>query len=289
MNVKDARIPGQTLIKNKKLRSQLMLFTGIILVYLILNIVLGGRLLTPMNLKIILSHTVFPALVAWGMSFFFSTGIIDLSIGSNIILSANIGCLLATKYNLGMFGLIVGTILCVVIFEHLVIRCAISLKIPSWIAGLGAALVYEAILALYITSNNIFALDLYKEYRILGDMPYMGFVYIIGFILAYILFNRTSIGLNIRAVGSNEKVAAAMGIDKKKTVFLGALIGGYFYWPCCCSTALLFRKNIFSDWSGKSKYHLPGSCLCSSIRFYFKNSYWSCWYFHLFLFHYEYL
>ena len=135
---------------------------------------------------------------------------------------------MATKYNLGMFGLIVGTILCVVIFEHLVIRCAISLKIPSWIAGLGAALVYEAILALYITSNNIFALDLYKEYRILGDMPYMGFVYIIGFILAYILFNRTSIGLNIRAVGSNEKVAAAMGIDKKKTVFLGALIGGIF-------------------------------------------------------------
>ena len=59
-----------------------MLFYRNILVYLILNIVLGGRLLTPMNLKIILSHTVFPALVAWGMSFFFSTGIIDLSIGS---------------------------------------------------------------------------------------------------------------------------------------------------------------------------------------------------------------
>lgn len=228
MNDKEGKNPGQALIYNKRLRSQLILFTGMIIVYIIFNVILGGRLLTLVNLKIILSHTVFPALVAWGMSFFFSTGIIDLSIGANVILSANIGCLLATKYNFGMLGLIIGTIVSVVILEHLVIRCAVTLKIPSWIAGLGAALVYEAILALYITTNNIFALDLYEEYRILGNMPYMAFVYIIGFVLAYFLFNRTNIGLNIRAVGSNEKVAASMGIDKKKTIFIGALIGGVF-------------------------------------------------------------
>lgn len=53
-------------------------------------------------------------------------------------------------------------------------------------------------------------------------------MYIIGFVLAYFLFNRTNIGLNIRAVGSNEKVAASMGIDKKETIFIGALIGGIF-------------------------------------------------------------
>lgn len=218
----------QTLMGNKKSYSQLMLFTGMIAVYLILNIALHGRLLTLMNLRIILSHTVFPALVAWGMSFFFTTGIIDLSIGANIILSANIGCLLATKYNLGMAGLIIGTIASTVILEHIVVRCAVTLKIPSWIAGLGMALVYEAILAVYITSSNIVALDLYKEYRILGNMPYMGIVYVVGFITAYLLFNWTTIGLNIRAVGDNPAVSASMGIDREKTIFTGALIGGIF-------------------------------------------------------------
>lgn len=218
----------RALIQNKRLRSQLMLFSGLIIVYFVFNIFLGGRLLTLTNLKIIFSHTVFPALVAWGMSFFFTTGIIDLSIGANVILSANIGCILVTKFNLGWFGLIVGTIISVVILEHIIVRFAVTLEIPSWIAGLGAALVYEAILAIYITSNNIFAIDLYEEYRILGNMPYMGIVYIIAFIVAYFLFNRTTIGLNIKAVGNNEEVSACMGIDKKKTIFQGALIGGIF-------------------------------------------------------------
>ena len=219
---------GGGLLQNRRLRSQILLFSGIIVVYLICNAVLDGRLLTAMNLRIILSHAVFPALVAWGMSFFFSTGIIDLSVGSNIILSANVGCLLATQLKLGMPGLILGTVLTCMLLQHLNIRVIMDLEIPSWIAGLGAAMVYEAITSQYTYSRNIMALDLPNKYRPLGNMPYLGIVYFAAFIIAYILHNRTSIGLNIKALGGSQQVCSFHGINPKKTVIIGALIGAFF-------------------------------------------------------------
>lgn len=228
MEIQKENYLNHRLVIDKKLRSQLVLIVGMIIVYVIFNVFLNERLLTLSNLKIILAHTVFPALVAWGMSFFFTTGIVDLSVGANIILSANVGCLLATKYNMGMAGLIIGAIAASIIMEQLTIQCTVTLGIPSWIAGLGMALVYEAILANYTSSNQIMGIILDDKFKTLGNMPGIAIVFVVAFAIAYILFNRTTIGMNIKAVGVNENVAASMGINKKKTIIIGALIGGVF-------------------------------------------------------------
>lgn len=228
MEIQKENYLNHRLVIDKKLRHQLTLIVGMIIVYVIFNVFLNERLLTLGNLKIILAHTVFPALVAWGMSFFFTTGIVDLSVGANIILSANLGCLLATKYNMGMAGLIIGAIVASVIMEQLTVRCTVTLGIPSWIAGLGMALIYEAILANYTSSNQIMGIILDDKFKTLGNMPGIAIVFVVAFIIAYILFNRTKIGMNIRAVGANENVAASMGINKNKTIIIGALIGGIF-------------------------------------------------------------
>ena len=45
---------------------------------------------------------------AVGFYFVMVMGMFDFSIGANIMLSAIVGCVLATKFNLGYFGLIVG-------------------------------------------------------------------------------------------------------------------------------------------------------------------------------------
>ena len=59
---------------------------------------------------------------AVGFYFVMVMGMFDFSIGANIMLSAIVGCVLATKFNLGYFGLIVGGILtgtCVVAYIFL--------------------------------------------------------------------------------------------------------------------------------------------------------------------------
>ena len=221
--------PGRK--QNSKRKSQIIFLCVIMAILIICNIVTAGKFLHSGNIKIVLAHSVFYTFVSWGMIFVFTPGIVDLSIGANVILAANIGAVCAMDLGMGYAGLIILTIASAVILEFLSVACSVQLKIPSWVSGLGMALVYEAILNIYAgnraktAGSNVITL---KEYRVIGNVPVMLILLIIGFIAVYILFNRTTIGFNITAVGGNAGVASAMGINRKKTILIGALIGGTF-------------------------------------------------------------
>jgi ribose transport system permease protein len=219
-------------LKKRRSLMRLELLGGVILLFVILNFLLGGRVLTGQNIVSIIRHAVFPSFVAWGMSFIFTAGIIDLSVGATIVLAANIGAVAAMEWGLGYWGLLIMAMLTAVICEQLSVRCSVILKIPSWISGLGMALVFESIISVYgsirsvTQGNNACTL---KSYRIFGTTPVMALMWIVGFIIAYFLLNRTNVGINIQAIGGNSTVAKQMGINEKKTILLGALIGSVFF------------------------------------------------------------
>ncbi len=210
---------------------QIIFAITVLLVVLICNFATGGRFLATRNMLVILTHSVFYAFISWGMVFVFTPGIIDLSIGANVILAANIGAICAMDYKMGYAGLIIITILIATFLQFLSVACSVRLKIPSWISGLGMALIYEAILTIYVNKraetvgSNLVIL---KGYRALGQFPVMIAVLAAGLVIAYILFNRTTLGYNIIAVGGNKNVSSAMGINIKKTILLGAIVGGFF-------------------------------------------------------------
>ena len=72
---------------------------------------------------------------AVGFYFVMVMGMFDFSIGANIMLSAIVGCVLATKFNLGYFGLIVGGILTGTIVGLLNGIFYVKLRIPSMIVS----------------------------------------------------------------------------------------------------------------------------------------------------------
>lgn len=218
---------------NKKLwQKRIILLAVVIGIFIVENIITGGKMLTGSNIRTILMHAVFPAFAAWGMMFIFTTGLIDLSVGAQVLLGANIGAIIAVDAGLGYVGLILGTIVVVIICEQIVVFCNQNLRIPGWIAGLGCGLVFEAILVMYATkrseTSGSSVLTLPDSLRVLGRWPAMVIIWVVAAVIAYIVFNRTSIGLNLRAVGGNESVASAMGINRKKTIILAALVGSLF-------------------------------------------------------------
>lgn len=215
----------------KRLKSQLMLLGAVVAILIMCNIASGNRLLTEENIKTIMIHAVFPTFAAWGMCFIFSGGLIDLSVGANVLLSANVGALLASNFGLGYPGLIIGSVICAVICTQFTTHCAITLGIPAWIAGLGGALVLEAILSQWsIVVANKYAekLPIMDAYRGLGKMPGAIILLVIGLIAAYMIFNKTTLGINLQAVGANSHVAETMGINPRKTIILATIIGGVF-------------------------------------------------------------
>jgi len=216
----------------KKYKNQIIALAIVIALYVVINICLGGRFLTMANMKNVLSHAVFPAFVAWGMMFIFSAGVVDLSIGANILLSANVGAICAVTLGLGYPGLILGSVISAVVLQHISTRCVVTLKIPSWIGGLGMALIFEAVLSLYATVHAEKAgsavINLGDSYRLFGQFSVMIVMWIIGVAAAYLLYCYTPVGINVRAIGGDEAVAQMMGINKKRTMIIGAIVGGVF-------------------------------------------------------------
>lgn len=203
----------------------------IIIPYIILNIVTSGKLLTVSNLSSVFTSSVTAMFLAWCMCFVFTTGVTDLSVGSILILASNVGGIFAVNLKLGTFGLILGSVMTSVLLLLLNTVLRQLTKIPSWIFGLGAAMVYEAIgmyYGTYMISKGRQVVSLGDTARYIGKTPWNLILVVIGFIATYLLLNKTSVGYNIRALGSNRKVAEMMGVNVQKTLIYSAILGGIF-------------------------------------------------------------
>ena len=197
-----------------------------------LHYITGGMFLEKNNAKVVVSNSIYPTFIAWGMCFLFACGYTDLSIGGVVVLGSFASCVFGNIYGypgVVLGGLIVSTLL---IFINFVIFA--YTKIPSWIASISLAMVYEAVavfLRVNTTTKPYIDAELSRDFRALGqmgDIPWNVILLVAGFIIAYILYNRTSIGLNIRAVGGNQDVSAALGVNILKTLLWVGLICGLF-------------------------------------------------------------
>ncbi len=228
----------------KRLKYQIGLLAGLAVIFVVCHFATGGKLLRVANIQTILSHAVFPVLASFGLMFIFSGGLIDLSVGANIVLSANVGALLGETLGLGYPGLIGGAVLCAVAAEQLAVQSTLTLHIPAWISGLGSALILEAILAQWSTMAAASAnkLPSIKTYRALGQMPGMLILLVLAAIAAYIIFNRTTLGIDLQAMGGNAHVAEVMGINTKKTLILATMVGAVFVGLAAANDISFARK-----------------------------------------------
>lgn len=214
--------------KKQRLIKQILIIVIIVVIFVVCHFITGGRLLAPNNLKTILTQVTYPMMVGLGMMFIFTTGITDLSVGAQIILAANLGAVLVEDFGLGYPGLIIGTIVTLIVTELASASLSVFVKIPSWVAGLGAALVYEAIATMYVTKRSVTAgaaIVYLKHCQALGNFPTIFIIAVIVVVVSYFLFSWTKLGFNIRAIGGSADVAEAMGINRKKTIMLAALTG----------------------------------------------------------------
>ena len=150
-----------------------VIFVAVIAAVLfIFNLISGGSFLEWTNLKGILARAVYPSFIAWGFCFLFACGFTDMSIGGVVVLGSFAACIAGNSFGLpGVFlgGLLVGLLL--IFFNFLIYTFS---GIPSWIAGISLAMIYEAIAFLLKISKSTKAListSLAKEYRVLGQLP----------------------------------------------------------------------------------------------------------------------
>ena len=181
---------------------------------------------SPDNLLKYFQASLIATVGAIGFYFVMDMGLFDFSIGANIILSAIVGCQVATTFQLGYTGLIIGAVatgalvgLCNGIFY-------VKLRIPSMIVTAGLALIYES-LANYMAGGVVQTLP--SSLRAFGSMPGNVILAFITFIIAYGILNYTKFGTYTYAIGSDEFVAKNMGINVDKFKVYAFILSGAFF------------------------------------------------------------
>ena len=209
-----------------KTRGFLVLILLVVAAWAIFKVITPHNFGSPKNLLSYFEASLMISAGAVGFYFVMVMGMFDFSIGANIMLSSIVGAVLASRFNLGYFGLIGGCILTGAIVGFLNGFFYIKLRIPSMIVTTGLALIYES-LASYIAGPQSAALP--SNLRAFGSMPGNLILAVIAFIVAYMLLNYTKIGTYTYAIGSNEFVAKNMGINVNKYKRLAFIISGAFF------------------------------------------------------------
>ena len=208
-----------------KAAGYLILAALVVASWAVFKVLTPGNFGSPKNLLSYFEASLLAAVGAVGFYFVMVMGMFDFSIGANIMLSAIVGCVFATKFGMGYFGLIFGAILTGAIVGLLNGAFYVKLRIPSMIVTTGLALIYESA-ANYIAGGVEQTLP--SNLRAFGQMPGNLILAVLAFAAAYLLLNYTKIGTYTYAIGSNEFVAKNMGINVNKYKVLAFVISGAF-------------------------------------------------------------
>ncbi|MDO4632920.1 MAG: ABC transporter permease [Eubacteriales bacterium] len=217
--VSKRKISGKTM-------GYLVLLLLVVLSWGVFKIVTPGNFGSAKNMLSYFESSLMISAGSVGFYFVMVMGMFDFSIGANIMLSSIVGAVLATRFNLGYPGLVLGCIACGALVGAVNGFLYVKLRIPSMIVTTGLALIYESI-ASYIANGQSATIS--SNLRGLGRMPGNLILAVIAFVAAYMLLNYTRIGTYTYAIGSNEFVAKNMGIDVNKYKRLAFLISGAFF------------------------------------------------------------
>lgn len=198
------------------------------------------------NLSNVLFQASFVGLAACGMTLLIAGGMLDLSVGGVIAVSAiavatvlpstTIGGAIALAVLIGAgLGLVNGLLVTYV-------------RIPPFIATLGTLYLFLG-LAFIWTSGSVVAISS-SNYRAattgrVGWMPVPFLVFLALAVLTYLLLKRTYFGRTLRAFGSNERAAVLAGLPVNRAKVLVFVIAG-----ACFAIAGIFMAGRLSSAEG---------------------------------------
>ena len=242
---------------NKKLNLQALLAPVALVILYVFFSVFGKNFFDVYTLKTILESSYYVGFMAFGVTFVIISGGIDLSLGSNMMCSALIGCYAFSKWGLPLWT---GLLLCVAVgtlFGLLNGVMIAKFKLPPFIATLGTQMVTLGLGSIITnvqtqrfptigTANEWFKKAFYRC-DLLGIKGFpIGAVYLFAaFFIAIFLLSKTKFGRYALAIGSNEEAARLSGVKTDNWKILIYTVCGLF-----CAIAGIFYAACYTTGNG---------------------------------------
>ncbi|MBQ9950589.1 MAG: ABC transporter permease [Clostridia bacterium] len=234
-----------------KLNMQKILAPAALVILYVFFSIFGKNFFDPYTLKSILESSYYVGFMAFGVTFVIISGGIDLSLGSNMMCSALLGCYAYAAWGWPLWA---GLVLCVLVGTFFGLLNGVMIakfKLPPFIATLGTQMVTLGLGSIITnvqtqryptvgSADEWFKRIFYRcDLGSIKGFP-IGAVYlIVAFIVAVFLLNKTRFGRYALAIGSNEEAARLSGVktDNWKILIytvcgMFCAISGIFYAAC---------------------------------------------------------
>lgn len=213
----------------------------LILICIIFNVLTEGRFLSSKNITNIFEQSLIVAVTAIGIAFIYTTGNIDMSVGSIIMLSGviagklyqtteSVWLMLAVSFFIGVVLLYVNNILSAVLGIKTVMAAILMMNI------------YNAIGAEILGAETI---SVYRAVKQLAQGNGRLILFGLFFAGCIVAFHFTKIGRALRFTGGNERCANTVGINTKGIISVGYLFAAIAVGLACAFT-LIRTGNVSS-------------------------------------------
>ena len=196
-----------------------------VLVYIIFTIIGNGRFGTSRGMLTIARQSVMPILVSLAIACNMSIGMWDFSAGGVVAVASIIGGGIAKMTGTGIPGLIIFCIFVAIILSAFTGLLYNFMKVPSIVLTIGLVLVYETIPFFVFNGGGVL---ISGKMTMLALAPYCFIVLGIMFVIFYIIFNYTTFGHNVRALGNGQLIARNAGLNPGQTKLISFIFGGLF-------------------------------------------------------------
>ncbi|MGI6011615.1 MAG: ABC transporter permease [Ruminococcus sp.] len=206
----------------KKLSSQsenISLAAVVVLLFIIFSI-LQPNMMTVFNIKNILVQVSLTAIAAAGMTFAYTAGVFDMSVGSILALVSVVVAKVATTA--GVFPAIVAAFVIAVIVGVVNGLIVTKLGIQAFAATLVTMILIRGIAVLMadgadVPLYSVNAIKFISSGTILG-IPFPILLTVLIYAVSYFLYYKTAFGMKIRSVGSNGDASRISGIRTERMV-----------------------------------------------------------------------
>ena len=210
----------QELSKLHKMRliRSLLPIAGLVLMFILFNILTHGRMIMRMNLT--LSDVYVTMIASMGVFFIMTMGGLDFSQGSILGLSAIVVCYLS-HYNIPLAvvgGMVTGALIGAVNGYFYVNR-----KIKSFIVTICTMFLFRGLIKFCTTNSPVNGSTALVN---LDSTMFKVICTVIVVVIGYVFFVMTKFGINLKAIGAGEKAAKFAGIRTDRIKFLVYVMAG---------------------------------------------------------------
>lgn len=208
---------------NKKAHRKSMLmkvlpFLGLVFVFLFFLAGTRGGLVSSSNLSNLIEQCFTITVVAVGISFIFACGSMDISVGAVMAFAElTMGKLMAAA-NVPLPVILLAGIAVAVGFALVVGMVTTFLRVPAFIGSLCVMNICTGIVASAVAEKDLYIP--YQDYSQFNSPLVKGIVLVVIVIAGSVIFNKTRLGRDLKALGGNELAAQQSGVKKTRSILL---------------------------------------------------------------------